>query len=416
MLNLSPKQKEAFNNSNARLNFLIGSVRSGKTFASLLRWLKYIQEAPEGNFVMIGKSATTIKRNLVDEICNLISVDARYYSGKNELVIWNKKIYLVGGSDERSEQRIRGASFAGAYVDECSLIPASLFKMLLSRLSIPNAKCFITTNTDSPFHWLKIEYLDRADELDLKTFEFTLEDNPSLTQTFKDNLRQEYQGLWYKRYIEGKWCLAEGTVYDFFDEKIHVIDFPPAASRYYVCGIDYGTTNACAFLLIGYDPNNFPNIWIEDEYYYDSRKEFRQKTDSEYAEDLKKFLGYRNVKAIYIDPSAASFKAELIKQGVQNIQDANNDVLDGIRFTAKLMANGTLKICKSCKNLVKEIGSYVWDEKSIKLGIDKPLKVRDHCCDVLRYVCFTHFKPIYDGSAEMDIIEYRRWKQEQGWQ
>lgn len=414
MYDLSPKQQNVLNNADARLNFLVGSVRSGKTFVSLIRWLEYVQHAPEGNLVMIGRTATTIKHNIVDEICNLIGDDAQYYVGKGEIVLWGRRIYLIGASDERAETKIRGSTFAGAYVDEATLLPESFWTMLLSRLSVPNAMLFATTNPDSPFHYIKKDYIDNK-ELDTKIFEFKLDDNPSLTETFKENLKREYRGLWYKRYILGDWCLAEGTIYDFFDERIHVINFAPDNARYYVVGVDYGTTNPCAFGLFGYNPENFPNIWLEDEYYWDSREKMRQKTDSEYADDLIKFIDGKNIKAIIIDPSAASFKAECVKRGVQNIVDADNDVLNGIRFTSKLMSNGSLKIARKCQNTIKELYTYAWDNKSIKLGEDRPLKQNDHCLDFCRYVCFTYFKPMYDGSHSMSLDEYRKWKSNYGW-
>jgi PBSX family phage terminase large subunit len=218
-----------------------------------------------------------------------------------------------------------------------------------------------------------------------------MEDNPSLDESYKNNLKREYKGLWYKRYIEGQWCLAEGTIYDFFDPVYHVITFPPTTVKYYILGVDYGTTNPTAMALIGYNPEVHPNIWLEKEYYWDSRKTNRQKTDTEFAEDLKKFIAGKPIKAIYLDPSAASFKAELRKQGVDGIYDAENEVVDGIRFQSLLLSNGTYKICRACKNAIEEYGQYRWDDKSLKLGVDKPLKENDHIMDAQRYALFTHF-------------------------
>jgi len=391
MLNLSDKQKHTLADADARINIWEGAVRSGKSFVSLIRWLEYIQEAPDGNLVMIGRTATTIKHNLVDEICKLLGADARYYSGKNELTLWGKRIYLVGASDSRSEQKIRGSTFSGAYVDEATLIPEAFWTMLLSRLSVDGSKLFTTTNPDSPFHWLKKNYIDRIGELDMKIWKFNIEDNPSLTEAFKTNLKQEYRGLWYRRYISGEWCLAQGTIYDFFDESIHCIDFPPGITNEYYIGVDYGTTNPCAFVLLGHNPNSYPNMWIEKEYYWDSRKTNRQKTDQEYAEDLKKFIEGYPIQAIYVDPSAESFKLECRRQGIRHIIDAENDVLDGIRFVSTLLTAGTLKICRCCKHLLQEFASYKWDPKCLDLGVDKPSKTNDHCLDALRYLCFTAF-------------------------
>ena len=415
MFELSEKQQEVLNAENKRLNFLIGSVRSGKTFVSLLKWLKYVQHETDDNLIMVGRTASTIKRNIVDEICRIIGSEAKYYIGKGELHLWDKTIYLIPANDERAEGKIRGMTCGGAYIDEASLMPESFFKMLLSRITKDTAKLIATTNPDTPFHYLKKEYIDNK-ELDINVFDFKLDDNPSLSKSFKDNLKKEYTGLWYKRFILGEWCLAEGTIYDFFDERIHVMDFPPDNPRYYVVGVDYGTTNPCGFGLFGYNPDTFPNIWMEEEYYWNSREKMRQKTDSEYAEDLKKFIAGKNVKAIIVDPSAASFKAECIKQGIQNIVDADNDVLNGIRFSSKMMSNGTFKVCKKCQNMIKEMYTYVWDDKSIRLGEDRPLKQNDHMSDLTRYVLYTYFKPMYDGTYSMSLDDYRNWKAEQGWQ
>lgn len=413
---LSDKQRNSIKEANARINIWEGAVRSGKSFASIIKFLDNIVHGPKGPYIAVGKTNTTIKRNLVDPLLEMLGVDVRYYAGKQEMELYDRTIVIVGANDERSEGKIRGNTYAGAYIDEITLIPESFFVTLLARLSIAGAQVIGTTNPDSPFHWLKKNYLDREGELDIKRFQFNLDDNPSLTKTFKEQLKREFRGLWYKRFIEGEWVLAQGAIYDFFEESLHCIDFSPTSSKFHVVGIDYGTTNPCAFTLVGYDPNNYPNLWVEDEYYWDSREKNRQKTDSEYAADLKNFLvKYPNVKAIVVDPSAASFKAELIKAGFGNIIDAKNDVLDGIRFTSKLLANGTLKISKKCKNLIKEISTYCWDDKSLKIGEDRPLKQNDHGCDSLRYSLFTYFKPIYDGTAEKDVDAYRRWKADYGW-
>lgn len=409
----SPKQLFSIQDSDASINIWEGAVRSGKTYASIWRFLKELIVGPEGEYCIICRTADSFKRNIMPLLYLLLGSDPKHYKGNRELHLWGKTVHIIGADDERAEAKVRGPTFMGAYVDEISIIPESVFKMLVSRCAMGGAKIFGTTNPDSPFHWLKKDYL--TDNPDVKSWQFKLDDNPQLLTSEKEYLKRQYTGLWYRRFIEGQWVLAEGVIYDFFDEKIHCMEIAPTSCRYYVCGIDYGTTNPCAFSLIGYNPENYPNLWVEDEYYWDSKEHNRQKTDSEYAIDLKRFLDGYNVKAIVVDPSAASFKAELIKMGFQNIMDANNDVLDGIRFTSKLLSNGTLKVCKKCKNLVKEIQTYVWDERSIKLGEDRPLKQNDHVADSVRYTLNTWFLSIYNGTGEMDVEEYRRWKSDYGW-
>jgi PBSX family phage terminase large subunit len=391
---LSEKQIFSLKDSNAKINIWQGSVRSGKTYISLWRFLDELINGPPGEYAMISRTYDSFKRNILPQLIRMIGADARYYAGKREMNIWGKKIFIIGADDERSESKIRGSTFSGAYVDEATIIPESVFKMLISRCAMGGARIFATTNPDSPFHWFKTSYLE--DNADVKTWKFTLDDNPELQEDEKQYLRRQYKGIWYQRFIEGLWVQAEGAVYDHFATEIHTINHAPGMAQYYIVGVDYGTTNPCAFTLVGINKNKFPNVWVEDEYYFSSKVSQRQKTDSEYAADLIKFIKDKPVKQIYIDPSAASFKLELSRQGVENLCDAQNEVIDGIRFVSKYIDNGTLKICRNCTNLIKEFQSYVWDSKSAKTGIDKPLKESDHALDSLRYAIYTHF---YSGDA-----------------
>src|ERR1044072_7685910 len=305
---LSPIQIRSLKESTARLNFWEGPVRSGKSYSCFWRWIDFIQNGPQGPLIMCGRTEPTIKRNIIRPLYELIGDDLQYQSGKGKVKLWGRTIDVVGANDERAEAKIRGSEYVGALLDEVTILPENFVKMLFSRLSREGAKLFGSTNPDSPFHWLKTDYLDREGEMDVKVFKFSFEDNPSLTEEYKNSLKKEYQGLWYKRYIEGQWVLAEGAVYDFFDEGIHCIDYPPGNASHYIVGIDYGTSNPCVFSLIGYNPSLYPNIWLEKEYYYDSKAKNRQKTDAEYSQDLVAFISGYNVKSIYIDPSALSFK------------------------------------------------------------------------------------------------------------
>lgn len=251
------------------------------------------------------------------------------------------------------------------------------------------AKIFGTTNPDSPFHWLKKDYL--SDNPDVKSWQFTLDDNPELSNDEKEYLRRQYKGLWFQRFIEGKWVQAEGSIFDFFDPLFHVIPFEPGIPEYSIVGIDYGTRDPCSFVNVSINRSRYPNLWVDSIFYYDSKVHQRQKTDSEYADDLIKFLQGKPVKAIYIDPSAASFKLELSRHGVNNLYDAENVVIDGIRLVSKFFNNGTLKICRNCDILIKEIQSYVWNPHCAKTGKELPKKVSDHSVDALRYAIYTHF-------------------------
>ena len=107
---------------------------------------------------------------------------------------------------------------------------------------------------------------------------------------------------------------------------------------------DYGTTNPCVFLDI-YDDGDM--IRVDREYRWDSKKKSRQKTDEEYANDLVAFMGKEKC-TVMVDPSAASFIAELKSRGLL-VKPAKNDVLDGIRKTATLFQRRRLMINQACE-------------------------------------------------------------------
>jgi PBSX family phage terminase large subunit len=398
---LSHKQVYCYNHCNSRINIAEGSVRSGKSFSLLLRFLEELKSGPDGQYVIAGKSERTVIHNIIEPLQEITGGIIRYNRGLGEFKLFGRKVYVVGANDERAEGKIRGSTFAGALVDEISIIPETFFRMLLSRLSVPSSKLFGSTNPDSPYHWLKTDFLDRTSELDISVHKFRLTDNPSLEASYVKNLTAEYQGLWHKRFILGEWVLAEGAIYDMFDETYHTIANPKTYAKYYVCGVDYGTANTFAAVLVGFNDDVRPNLWVEKEFYWDAKKMGCQKTDAEYAFDLVREFGCYSPRLYYIDPSAASFETEMKRQK-QPVKQAKNDVLDGIRYVSSLFSMGDLAICKGCTNLLREIEGYVWDPKSVKLGEDKPLKQKDHALDALRYAIFSHF------GARETLKEYNR--------
>lgn len=404
---LSEKQKRVVRSCNARINILTGSVRSGKTLVSNIRYSRELDEGPYGDTMIVGVSRESIQRNVINDLCALLGIRPPA-TKTNELQLLNKRCYLIGANDESAVRRIQGSTISCALVDEATNIPRPFWNMLLSRLSVPGAKLIATCNPEGPYHWLKTEFLDRADELDLESHHFVLDDNPSLDETYKANLKKEYSGHWYARYILGEWAVAEGLIYDTISED-HFTDehFPDPA--YYIAGIDYGSTNPTCCLLIGIHPQQWPQIRVEKEYYWDSAKETRSKTDAELADDIENFLRGYNLESIFIDPSAKSLRLELQSRDMPMLE-ADHDVLPGIKTVGKFIAQKNIVIRENCINLKKELHSYSWDSKAAAKGKDVPLKAMDHAADALRYAIFSSFPDgeLNNPSNNLSIDEIRR--------
>ncbi|MFJ7208220.1 PBSX family phage terminase large subunit [Streptomyces sp. NPDC098789] len=404
---LSPKQVASIRGATRRINIWHGSVRSGKTIASLVCFLLMIRRAPASGLIVIcGRSLQTIERNCLDVLADRalfgdVAAEVHHTRGATTAVILGRVVHLVGASDARAEGRLRGMTASLAYCDEVTLLPAAFFRQLLARLSVPGAKLIGTTNPDSPRHWLRTDYLDRAGDLDLAAFHFRLADNPSLSEAYVAALAAEFTGLWRRRMILGEWVVAEGAIYDAYDEQQHVVDELPPMRRHWV-GIDYGTANPFSALLLGLGDDD--RLYVVSEWRHDSRTAHRQMTDTQYSRAVRDWLGELDVTPewTFIDPSAASYSTQLWADGHPGVTRAVNDVIDGIRSVSNALDAGLLRIHRSCEGLLGELPNYVWSEEAAARGEDKPVKKDDHSVDALRYVIHStahEWRPLLTQAA-----------------
>lgn len=375
-----------------------GAIRSGKTVSMSLSFVMWAMSSFNGqNFAMCGKTIGSFRRNVLFWL--KLMLRSRGYQvtdhRADNLVIVTRGdtenyFYIFGGKDERSQDLIQGITLAGVFFDEVALMPESFVNQATGRCSVDGSKFWFNCNPDGPYHWFKLNWIDKCKDKNLLYLHFTMDDNLSLSEKVKERYRSMYTGVFYKRYIQGLWSMAEGIIYDMFDPDKHVkkiSDFIGNllnAGRY--VSIDYGTQNATAMLLWN---KGTDKIWYcTREYYYSGRDEGKQKTDSEYADDLKEWMNGVNIRAIIVDPSAASFIAELRKRGYKVLK-ANNDVEDGIRLVGTMLNQGKIAFSDSCVNTIKEFGSYIWDEKASEHGEDRPVKEHDHAMDAVRYFVYT---------------------------
>lgn len=406
-----------------------GAIRSGKTVCMSLSFVFWAMESFSGqNFAMCGKTIGSFRRNVLFWL--KLMLKSRGYKvadhrADNLVEISRGDVtnyfYIFGGKDERSQDLIQGITLAGVFCDEVALMPESFVNQATGRCSVDGSKYWFNCNPDGPYHWFKVNWIDKAigylgkkkvtrlqedaekngEQPELKKLlyvHFTMDDNLSLSEEIKARYRSMYTGVFFKRYIMGLWAMAEGIIYDMFDKDKHVVDTEALARAYkertkrefwtseqYV-GCDYGTQNPTAFLLWNKAADG--RWYCRKEYYYSGRDKGRQKTDKEFSDDLTHWLSGEKIHAVVLDPAAASFKAQLEKDGYK-VKKAKNDVLDGIRFVATLLNRGSIFIDKSCDNLVKEFASYIWDVKAGERGEDKPVKEHDHALDALRYLAYT---------------------------
>ena len=376
------------------INILTGAVRSGKTWAMIPKLLACVKYKVRGQKVIVGQSKQSVYNNVLSDLFDLIGKENYTYdSHAGRLFLFGVPWVVIGASDEGSEKKMRGMTIGVAYVDEATLIPESAWNMLLSRMSPTGARLYATTNPGTPTHYLKTKFIDNETLIRqgyIWSEQFQMSDNLSLDQATRDRYEAMFTGVFYQRFIKGLWVIAEGAVYGGSWDGVHVYkraDEPIGLRNQggYVqrdIAVDYGTHNPCVFLEVLDDGRDW---WVTREYYWDSSKTYRQKTDAEYRADLQAFMGQNNAMVI-IDPSAASFKVECQQAGIVTV-DANNDVLDGIRMVSTAFANKRVHVCEEgCPNFIREHQSYSWDEKAAKnRGEETPIKAADHTCDAFRY-------------------------------
>lgn len=386
----TPKQRDLMqlwqDNQLRRINLLEGSVSSGKTWISLVLWAFWVATMPrDKHYLMCAKSLSTLKRNCLMLLQELVGAQNFTFSmAAKEGELFGRRVLFEGASDARSESKIRGMTLQGAYCDELTQVPEDFFAMLLSRLRVPGAKLIATTNPDTPGHWLKVNYIDRADELDFLDLKFTIDDNTALDPKYVESIKREYTGVFYDRFILGRWCLAEGLVYNLSGIR-YIVDRLPEGDYDYYISIDYGTLNPCSMGLWALDAVRGTAYRIGEDY-YSGRDRRALKTDEEYYEALEALAGNLPVEAVVVDPSAASFLETIRRHGRFSVYKAKNDVLPGIRLTASLLRRGRIKILRCCENAIREFGLYSWDSKAQE---DKVVKENDHAMDDIRYFAMT---------------------------
>jgi PBSX family phage terminase large subunit len=374
-----------------------GSVRSGKTAAmscSFLLWA--MRNFNHANFAFCGNTVQAVERNILMLIQQMADITyyfkLKYLGSKHVLTVsgngHENAFYLFGGKDESSYKLVQGMTLAGVLFDEVALMPESFVNQAIARtLSVSGAKLWFNCNPDSPMHWFYKKWILKQKEKNALHVHFEMQDNPVMTPDKIRKTEQLYSGVFYDRYIRGRWVIADGLIYPMFQKSVHVQEIPEKlpSGEYYI-SVDYGTLNPTSMGLWYLTDDG--NAYRIRESYYDARKQGFSRTDEEHYRELVRLAGNfkDRIEFVIVDPSAASFIETIRRHDVFSVRKANNSVLDGIRNVGTLLKAGKLHFSPECKDTVREFGLYCWDEKA---GEDKVIKENDHAMDDIRYFVHT---------------------------
>lgn len=389
---ISPKQQKilAFPYSGYDAIICDGAVRSGKTSIMTWAFIRWAMERFSGQrFGICGKTVDSASKNIIAPFLAMSLAREQYAMRwrRADKVLEVRRgavqntFEVFGGKDESSAALIQGRTLAGVLLDEVTLMPRSFVEQALARCSVDGARLWFSCNPDSPQHWFYTEWILKCRERNALHLHFTMRDNPGLSEATIARYDGMFTGAFYDRFVRGEWVAAEGLIYPMFGGD-NIADEVPEGGDYYI-SCDYGTLNPFSAGLWCWDGRHATRI---REYYYSGRAEMAGKTDAEYHMELERLAGDLPVRAVVVDPSAASFIEVIRRRRRFPVRKAVNDVLPGILTTARYLQDGTIRIHRCCKDAIREFGLYRWD---VKAAEDRPVKENDHAMDDTRYFVMT---------------------------
>lgn len=407
---ISDKQRKILAFPYTKRDVLIcdGAVRSGKTSIMMWAFVDWAMREFDGQrFGICGKTVDSASKNIVVPFISMALAKERYNLRWKradhvlEITRCGKTNYfeVFGGKDESSFMLIQGRTLAGVLLDEVVLMPESFVNQALARCSVDGSRIWFSCNPGSPQHWFYKNWIEGSARRNALYLHFNMRDNPALSDSILARYEAMYSGVFYDRYILGKWVLAEGLIYPMFGDSCVVDEEPGTEGEYYI-SCDYGTLNPFSAQLWHWDGKTATCV---REYYYSGRETQANKTDEEYCTEVARLAGDLPIRSIVVDPSAASF-IEVLRRKQYVVRKAKNDVLNGIMLTARYLQDGTVKIHRRCKDSIREFGLYRWDDKATE---DRPIKENDHAMDSIRYFTFTILRERVGKSKYTSLLGMR---------
>ena len=365
-----------------------GAKRTGKTilnndlFLFELRRVRDIANKlniPLPQYILAGADLGAVQRNVLNELTNKYEIEFKF-DKHNRFILFGVQVCCFGHSKINDMGRIRGMTSYGAYINEGTMANEEVFNEIKARCSGEGARILVDTNPDQPEHWLKTNYIDKADGKVIQAYHFKLDDNTFLTERYKDNIKAATPtGMFYDRDIEGLWVSAEGIVYKDFRKEKHYIkskDLKDINFVKYFAGVDWGYEHPGAIVVLGKDDKG--DIYLLEEH-------SKQHEEIEYWVNVAKEIKsrYGNI-SFYCDTARPEYIKRFKKE---NIKAKNGDkaVLAGIGEVARLIKLEKLKIVEDKVDLFKkEIFMYAWNKTT-----GEPVKVWDDVLDALRYAIYT---------------------------
>ncbi|ELC8449557.1 PBSX family phage terminase large subunit [Clostridium perfringens] len=389
-----PKQLEVMKFAMTNDYFMLinhGAKRTGKTildndlFLYELRRVRKIANElniPLPQYILAGADLGAIQRNVLNELTNKYDIEFKF-DKHNRFILFGVQVCCFGHSKINDLGRIRGMTAFGAYINEGTMANEEVFNEIKARCSGEGARILIDTNPDQPEHWLKVNFIDKADGKVIQAYHYELDDNTFLSERYRENIKASTpSGMFTDRDIKGLWVSAEGIVYKDFRKDVHYIHSSKLKGINFVkyfAGVDWGYEHFGSVVVIGQDDKD--NLYLLKEY-------SKQYEEIDYWVNVGKEIKskYGNI-TFYCDSARPEHVARYKKEGLR-AKNADKAVLSGIESVAKRFKTKTLFVVEDQVDLFKkEIFMYAWNKKT-----GEPIKLWDDVLDALRYAIYTESK------------------------
>jgi len=222
-----------------------------------------------------------------------------------------------------------------------------------------------------------------------------MEDNAYLSEAFKQQMRSQYTGVFAAQELDAAFVSFEGLIYPDFSMAENVTtdaEYVPTLPVYwgvddgYAHGDGIGTTGHHPRCIVQGQQRSDGGFNIFDEYYHTL-----ELPETSIGAVLER--PYDKPILALVDSAAPELRRRLAERDIVNA-GATHKVSDGIKVVRRFICDGQgvrlLKIHPRCKNLIRELQMYRYDDRghSVDGGEPKPLKLDDHAPDALRYLLF----------------------------
>lgn len=364
-----------------------GAIRSGKTIACIIGFLTWSQEMFSGeSFILAGKTMGALKKNVIRPMLQILEAWGWPYtyirSGTDARIeIGTNTYYLYGANTEAAQDALQGLTAAGAYADEAALFPQSFIDQMIGRCSVAGAKIWMNCNPGSPHNYIKVEFIDKAEEKRVYCLHFMMDDNLTLSPAVKARYKRAWPvgSVFYKRFILGLWVAADGLIYQQFADHLqdYLVDrkwLEENEIAYAVIGVDFGgTKSAHSFTLTGFT-KGYKQVVVLDEYYCKKRINPKQLQD-DFIDFVRRAQARYKVYEAYCDSAEQTLISGLETACMQahvaiDIRNAiKGPINDRIAFYNSLIAQHRWKVMKHCEHIIAAFEQAVYDDKKKNMDV-----------------------------------------------